>query len=153
MTYAYRATTKFVGSARIKVVDGPNGWRKCLSGHRMIVIKYDSESNHRIVVHDLVGVQKLSYTNLSHYDRRWLWKETEAGNLESRMAMRHSLGDKAAALWSYHPEESADGEGEMMFPRGAEITEVENVNSDWNFGICAGEKGVFPAAYVRIFKA
>ena len=52
------------------------------------------------------------------------------------------------ALWSWYPEDGV--EDELMFPRGAEITEGENINDDWFWGCYAGVTGLFPGAHVTV---
>jgi hypothetical protein len=37
-----------------------------------------------------------------------------------------------------------------MFPKGAEIAEVEDVNGEWFHGFYMGAGGLFPAPYVRV---
>ncbi|OJJ31547.1 hypothetical protein ASPWEDRAFT_119011 [Aspergillus wentii DTO 134E9] len=58
------------------------------------------------------------------------------------------VGLTAHALWSWYPD--AGVEDELMFPRGAEITEAENINDDWYWGCYAGLTGLFPGAHVSI---
>ncbi|KAI9803335.1 MAG: hypothetical protein M1826_004972 [Phylliscum demangeonii] len=41
---------------------------------------------------------------------------------------------------------------ELMFPRGALIREVQDVNGDWYWGCYAGRLGLFPAGYVRVVR-
>ncbi len=58
------------------------------------------------------------------------------------------VGMRVLARWSYFP---ADGvTDELMFPRAAEIREVEDINGDWYWGCYAGRKGLFPGPYVRV---
>ncbi|RAK95021.1 uncharacterized protein BO80DRAFT_506449 [Aspergillus ibericus CBS 121593] len=52
------------------------------------------------------------------------------------------------ALWSWYPEDGV--QDELMFPRGAEITEAENINDDWYWGCYAGLTGLFPGAHVYV---
>jgi hypothetical protein len=52
------------------------------------------------------------------------------------------------ALWSWYPEDEV--EDELVFPRGAEITEAENINDDWFWGCYAGRTGLFPGAHVTV---
>ncbi|RMZ91511.1 hypothetical protein DV736_g1244, partial [Chaetothyriales sp. CBS 134916] len=59
------------------------------------------------------------------------------------------FGETCVALWSYYPEEGEAGKGELIFPRYAEIKEVEHINEDWSDGVYAGQRGLLPAAYVR----
>lgn len=58
------------------------------------------------------------------------------------------MGLKASARWAWFPQ--AGSEDELLFPKGAEIREIEDVNGDWFFGTCMGAKGLFPAPYVRL---
>lgn len=57
------------------------------------------------------------------------------------------IGLRALALWSYWPQESV--RDELMFPKGAEIREAEDINGDWFWGVYCGKKGLFPGNYVR----
>ena len=52
------------------------------------------------------------------------------------------------ALWSWYPEEEV--EDELVFPRGADIKEVENINDDWFWGCYAGQTGLFPGSHVKV---
>jgi hypothetical protein len=63
------------------------------------------------------------------------------------------VGKRCLAFWSYYPEEGDGGKGELLFPKGAEVREVEDINEEWSFGVYAGEKGLFPAQYVRALDA
>lgn len=58
------------------------------------------------------------------------------------------VGLRLLALWSYYPD--PNDSDELSFPRGAEITEAENINDDWFWGCYAGNKGLFPGAYGRV---
>lgn len=58
------------------------------------------------------------------------------------------VGVIVQALWSWYPEDGV--EDELMFPRGAEITEGENINDDWFWGCYAGVTGLFPGAHVTV---
>lgn len=57
-------------------------------------------------------------------------------------------GMKASGRWAWYP--GAGSEDELLFPKGAEIREIEDVNGDWFFGTYMGAKGLFPAPYVRL---
>ncbi|KAL3459440.1 hypothetical protein BJX64DRAFT_279225 [Aspergillus heterothallicus] len=52
------------------------------------------------------------------------------------------------AMWSWIPEER--DQDELLFPRGAEITEAENINDDWYWGCYAGMTGLFPGSHVTV---
>lgn len=57
-------------------------------------------------------------------------------------------GFRAVAGWGWVP--AAGVEDELMFPKGAEISEVEDVNGEWFHGFYMGNQGLFPAPYVRV---
>ncbi|KAL2021029.1 hypothetical protein VTK56DRAFT_7684 [Thermocarpiscus australiensis] len=56
-------------------------------------------------------------------------------------------GARAVAGWGWIP--AAGVEDELMFPKGAEILEVEDVNGEWFHGFYMGSQGLFPAPYVK----
>ena len=60
------------------------------------------------------------------------------------------IGMRVLALHPWYPEEGEAGVGELMFPRWAEIREVEDVNGDWWAGVYAGRGGVFPGGCGRV---
>ncbi|KAJ5329924.1 hypothetical protein N7452_010314 [Penicillium brevicompactum] len=60
------------------------------------------------------------------------------------------VGLVVEAIWSWYPEE--DVVDELVFPRGADITEAENINDDWFWGCYAGKTGLFPGAHVRVVR-
>lgn len=57
-------------------------------------------------------------------------------------------GPCGMAGWSWYPQPGADDE--LMFPKGAEIVEIEDVNGDWCHGFYMGGRGLFPAPYIRV---
>ncbi len=57
---------------------------------------------------------------------------------------------RAIAVYPWFPEEGEPGAGELMFPRWAEIREIEDVNGEWWAGVYAGAWGVFPGGCVRV---
>jgi hypothetical protein len=58
------------------------------------------------------------------------------------------VGLVVQAKWSYfHGEENED---ELVFPRGAEIKEVDDVNDEWFWGRYAGRTGLFTRTHVTI---
>lgn len=57
-------------------------------------------------------------------------------------------GMKAVARWAWYPAPGADDE--LLFPKGAEIREIDDVNGEWFHGVYLGAKGIFPAPYVLV---
>ena len=128
------------GSNRISKEDGLNGWRKCLRGHRMVIVGFEDRDGgqRRVVVRDLVGGYAL--------------KEDEDTNTNPRspMSQRYppdgGIGLRLLATWRYWPDEGV--KDELAFPRGAEIREAADINGDWYWGVYCGAKGLFPANHV-----
>ncbi|CAI7656407.1 unnamed protein product [Penicillium glandicola] len=60
------------------------------------------------------------------------------------------VGLVVLAMWSCYPEEEV--EDELVFPRGAHITEAENINDDWFWGCYAGRTGLFPGSHVQFVR-
>ena len=65
------------------------------------------------------------------------------------------VGLHCHAMWSYLPDHEADpsSKDELLFPRGAEIREAEDINGDWFWGVYMGDKGVFPGGYCIVIGA
>lgn len=62
------------------------------------------------------------------------------------------FGSKGVAVYPYWPEEAEPGDAsirELVLPRGAEVTQMEDINGDWLSGVYAGDFGIFPAGFVR----
>lgn len=62
------------------------------------------------------------------------------------------FGARGTALYPYWPEEAEPGDNsvrELVLPRGAEVTQMEDINGDWWSGVYAGDFGIFPAGFVR----
>jgi len=57
-------------------------------------------------------------------------------------------GKRAVAGWSWYP--AADAADELMFPRGADIREVHDINGDWYSGTYMGVVGLIPSPFVNI---
>ncbi|KAL4990149.1 hypothetical protein BDW68DRAFT_175307 [Aspergillus falconensis] len=198
--------------SKISKEDGLNGWRRCLKGHRMIVVGFEDypEGHRRVIARNLVGGNALKdkyipptssavQTVSSHSGMPttespttigdWSWKEgserrkkasrvrsawnndrdrtpvSEPGASSSLNPSQFQSPSTAAtssrrfppdggvglivhAMWSWYPEEGVDDE--LMFPRGAEITEAENINDDWYWGCYAGMTGLFPGSHVSV---
>ncbi|KAM3517507.1 hypothetical protein NHJ13051_008927 [Beauveria bassiana] len=165
-----------VNSGRVSAENGHYGWRRCLKGHRMVVIGFaPGEVGHwRFIERDLVGGRKLRIEPVADESQsdtpsqKWSWKQ-EDQKLERLVTQEVSatapnsddsvtyttlfppdggVGLRVSAKWAWFPREEADDE--LLFPRGAEIREVEDVNGDWYFGVYMGAKGLFPSGYGRV---
>ena len=181
-----------VKSGRIPSVDGHAGWRRCLKGHRMVVLGFEDRDGgqKRIVVRDLVGgfaLREEGTTSLENPASTrqtaaeagamssasspqaspqphmgWKWKDsdgserwhesenasTRSGSSVGRFPPDGGVGLRMLAKWGYYP--NPDVKDELMFPKGAEIKEADNINGDWFWGVYAGAKGLLPGSYVRI---
>ena len=195
-----------VRSGRVKRDDGPNGWRKCPAGHRMVVLVFDTDElghQRRIILDDLVGGWKCTDDDIRAWNEamrrnnhvrdgaaivdstlpnhgpdtpeqtgRWHWHDDPGSatrKSRSRVSMSAMLaslasepaatqssfppsggfGFKAQAMWSYLPADGDDGKGEIMFPKNAELGEIEEINEDWWRGVYAGEEGLIYARFAR----
>jgi len=193
---------KLVAAGKISKENGHNGWRRCLKGHRMIVVGFEDheDGQRRVVVRDLVGGHALKDEHVLRGSHRsdspgsgtgsgpaspelgsgyWSWKEAhgqEGRKKASRVRNYYNyyksdpsspssptttptarrfppdggVGLVVQALWSYYPDD--DVTDELLFPRGAEITEAENVNDDWFWGCYAGATGLFPGGHGRVVR-
>jgi hypothetical protein len=142
-----------------------------LSGHRRVVVN-DLIGGHKFTAEDIVAFTAAMSSPTSAAPSmmpsaagRWSWQENREGKRSSRLRAvalnaqaskfppDGGFGKRCLALWSYYPEEGEEGKGELLFPKGAEVREVEDINEEWSFGVYAGEKGLFPAKYVRTLDA
>ncbi|PNY25300.1 Cysteine synthase-like protein [Tolypocladium capitatum] len=162
-----------VAQGQISPENGHSGWRRCLSGHRMAVIGFvdGKVGQWRFVERDVVGGRALRTEPLGGPEHQgqglqvWSWRRgeerwerlatedvsaTAPGTAGSRTLTQSfppdgGLGMRASARWAWYPQPGAADE--LMFPRGAEIREIEDINGDWFFGTCMGAEGLFPAPY------
>ncbi|KAI9882470.1 MAG: hypothetical protein M1823_005787 [Watsoniomyces obsoletus] len=201
---------KLCSNGRISPEHGNKGWRRCLRGHRMIVVGFEDQDGgrKRIVVRDLVGglALKDELDESTGVDGRrsskavsggsgsgngngtgtgkWSWSEGPDGHREWKFVSQTPIntnhrgsnlpeisskvdtissssissplhfppdggvGMRVLARWGYFPKD--DVTDELMFPRNAEIREVEDINGDWYWGCYAGRKGLFPGPYVQV---
>lgn len=163
-----------VAQGQISGENGHSGWRRCLNGHRMVIVGFaDGKIGQwRYVERDLVGglalrsdpvespehqgLQKWSWRHRDEKGERLVTREvTETAPSSLGMTtysqdfpLEGGSGMRAHARWAWYPKTGADDE--LLFPRGAEVREIEDVNGDWFFGSYMGKKGLFPAPYVKI---
>lgn len=171
-----------VTKRRVSAENGHQGWRRCLRGHRMVILGFEEwrGGQRRVVVQDSVGgwtlITEPAVGPQIHTGEleKWSWGPAgskfrlvtrEVGAIAPMYGLRENAnaqpdigfppdggsGMKAVALWSWWPsEKEGEGDGELLFPRGAEVRECIDVNGDWFFGSYMGKKGLFPAPYVRV---
>lgn len=188
-----------VQDKRISPENGSAGWRRCLRGHRMIVVGFDEGrgGQRRRVFRDVVGGVGLcmepydgpkSNSNLDDSRgsgvggtvlQKWSWKGaadqprlerlvtldvaataprpsattttatgTGTGMWTDQFPPEGGAGMRAQARWSWYPQAAAADE--LLFPRGAEVREIEDINGDWFLGSYMGAEGLFPSPYVRV---
>lgn len=188
--------TRLVFTGGISAENGHKGWRRCLAGHRMIIVGFEDSplGQRRVVVNELVGGHALkddeaetsSEPHPSVVEQEWTWRDgqqvqvrsikkrhlhssnctttsdaipsSSSSSLRSQQKQRQAqhfppdggVGMKVQAHWSYWPEDGA--ENELAFPKGAVVSEAEDINGDWFWGVYAGEKGVFPGNYGSVFE-
>lgn len=164
---------KLVSSKRISIENGHQGWRRCLNGHRMVIIGFEDRDGgqRRLVFHDLVGGRSLKqdpYHGPKLGLQLWTWAEGSQIRLVTDNVMETSpssaedltlssvfppdggVGKNFWAKWSWYPKEGTEGDGELLFPRGAEIREVIDINGDWYWGVYGGVRALLPSPYVRL---
>ena len=156
---------------RITPQDGLEGWRRCPTGHRMLLIGFDSIEGrrYRVVLGGPAGGWSLDDSaddpSSSHV---WRWSDESSAqqrNIPSKppgsQQYPHSQGlmspqqqavpatNTAAvcALWQFFPGDDVDMA--LSFPKHAVIEEVTDINGDWWQGVYCRRLGCFPAAYTR----
>lgn len=98
--------------------------------------------------------------------QKWSWKGAGGATVERLVAVDPAAtappaetdefptsggaGMRGVARWSWYPQ--AESTDELLFPKGAEVQEIEDVNGDWWFGYYMGGEGLFPAPYVRVLE-
>lgn len=128
-----------VAQGKISQADGPNGWRRCLKGHRMAIVGYQDTiegGRLRVVVRDRVGGTAFREDEIS-----LSWQQPPGGYPPDG-----GVGMRCLALYSYWPAEGV--EDELAFPKNAEIREVEDQNGDWSWGVYGAKGALFPSNHV-----
>ncbi|MCJ1303787.1 hypothetical protein MMC08_006598 [Hypocenomyce scalaris] len=175
---------KLVSSGRISPENGDKGWRRCLRGHRMVIVGFEdsNKGQRRVIVKERVGGWGLREGKpAGEGDEEWYWPDSSGreckipvskkvsaragenastnhhgtdGTLSPPILLTHKkfppdggTGVRVQALWGYWPQEGV--KDELGFPRGAEVTEAEDVNGDWWIGWYAGARGLWPGNYGR----
>ncbi|KAI9852743.1 MAG: hypothetical protein M1838_005501 [Thelocarpon superellum] len=147
---------KLENSGHVSRENGHQGWRRCATGHRMEIVGFEDGDGgrKRVVVKRIVGGVALRVeppaspspcdptTSSPTPLLRWSWRDGGPNG------HRGGYGLRAVAAWSYFPV--AGMQDELLFPRGAEIREIDTINDAWFWGVYAGVGGLFPAPYVRV---
>lgn len=133
-------------SSRLPPLSGPSGYRRCLHSHRMTVIGFEDRDGgqRRVVVRNLVG----GYALREEPPAQSPSHTTSSSSSPNIIPPDGGVGLRIQARWSYFPAEGV--EDELAFPKFAEITEAEDINGDWCWGVYAGRKGLFPGGYGRV---
>ncbi|KAB5570638.1 hypothetical protein GE09DRAFT_714986 [Coniochaeta sp. 2T2.1] len=159
------------GEGRISPENGTKGWRRCLAGHRLAIVAFVEGKDgvlRRKVVRDWVGGRKLGFEEYAPGLQVCFWMDNGvrkerlvtrdvAATAETDVGVRGTRwtdefpadggsGGRAVARWAWYPAEGA--EDELLFPKGAQVREIEDVNGEWFHGVYMGAKGLFPAPYV-----
>jgi hypothetical protein len=134
----------------------------------MVVVGFQggSAGQKRYTVRDLVGGRRLQVETIPDEPslQRWVWYEGD--NKREKLVTRDvaqsvdtenttfppdgGFGLRATARWAWYP--APGNNDELLFPKGAEITEIEDANGEWYHGVYMGSKGLFPAPYVQVLE-
>ena len=106
----------------------------------------DGSSNHRRIRQATIMPTSPSLSNATPTTATGTHKTSFS---KTKFPPNGGFGRTCLGLWSYYPEEGADGKGELMFPKGADVCEVDEVNEEWSEGVYAGEIGFFPTIFAR----
>lgn len=164
---------KLVYNGKISTANGPKGWRRCPSGHRMVVVGFEDSNlgQRRIVVEDLVGGHALEDDASTDGSAEWSWREGQqrqakkvskasTGRITAVSADDNTppllkkyppnggIGMHILVRWSWWPQDGTTDE--LAFPKGAEIRECGDINGDWFWGIYCARKGLFPSNHGRV---
>ncbi|KAK5664375.1 hypothetical protein OQA88_598 [Cercophora sp. LCS_1] len=167
-----------VAAGQIPPENGPVGWRRCpKAGHRMVLEVFDVDgrgAEKKRILQDLAGGRRLTRDKVEGREgfEVWGWKDggrkierlvaVDVGTSAEGVVVPGSenftkttfppdggTAQKAVAGWGWYP---AGAEDELMFPKWAEVLEVEDVNGEWFHGWYMGVSGLLPAPYVKMQK-
>ncbi|KAJ1335323.1 E3 ubiquitin-protein ligase CHFR [Microdochium nivale] len=170
---------RLVREGRISEENGPSGWRRCLQGHRMAVIGFEESrgAQRRVATRHMVGGRDLKIEQARGPDgaslQKWRWMSSNGKTRVERLVTVDvaatapplsgsnaaaadvfppdgGVGKRAVAGWSWYP--APEAEDELMFPRGAELCEVQDINGDWLSGSYMGVVGLIPSPFVKILE-
>ncbi len=162
---------KLVATGKINKSNGDKGCRRCLKGHRMVVVGFEDSpaGQRRIIVKDLVGGHTLKDDISAPQPEPGCWSWHDGQQRQIRPAKKPltlptnttsaagstpllgkyppdgGVGMRFRAKWSWWPQDGVTDE--LAFPKGAEIREAEDINEDWACGCYAGARGLFPVGY------
>lgn len=171
---------KLVPWRRISVENGHSGWRRCLQGHRMVIISFEDHhgGQRRKVDQDLVGgrgIHELPHNSSEHPDGLvvWSWGDGKHinGNDTHRRLVTTDVTKTAPTNVSgvvqdtiFPPDGGVgmktvaiwsrwpeDGaDDELAFPKRGIVSECKDVNGDWFHGVYMGRSGWFPSNHVKV---
>lgn len=151
-----RCYAALADAGRIPPGDGPNGRRKCPRGHRMQVVQFAEHAGGprwRSVIEDVVGGWGVDDEDEARPTRQWSWREGDDGHRSSQSMppdrSSSSSQQQALAIWPWIGSDE-DARDELVFPKGAVVSDVTDINGDFLWGTYCRARGLFPANYVRM---
>ncbi|KAH6687328.1 hypothetical protein F5X68DRAFT_152865 [Plectosphaerella plurivora] len=169
-----------IDRGQISAENGSAGWRRCpQNGHRMVIVGFHEShgGQYRHVVADRVGGWKLKMEIFAQLQglQKWSWCEgsttlkrlvtrdvastaprtTPEGDGGNMLVSAESFprnggnGFSATAKWAWNP--TADDE--LLFPKGADVIEIEELDEEWSHGVYMGAQGLLPTKYLRRHEA
>lgn len=115
---------KLVVSGRISKEDGMSGWRRCLRGHRMVVVGFEDrdDGQRRVVVRELVGgwalrdegeeaTSSAAAAGTQERDRererdnrKWSWRDTDGSIHRYRTPHSHNSSSSSPSTLRFPPD-------------------------------------------------
>lgn len=126
---------RLVSTGRISTENGPKGWRRCLAGHRMIIVGFQDSplGQRRVVVNELVGGHGNAETSSSEphpsvTEEEWTWHDGQHRqvrtikkcHLHSRDGNTSLGGDPSSSSASLHlqPQQQQQRQARHFPPDG-----------------------------------